>query len=126
VINNGRVLGQNGDAALALQIVGVHHAIDHSFIGAEGAALAQHGVHQRGFSVINVRDNCDIANAGIQIGLLASLLSKEWISFYSIWISALMRAIKVGMKRKNGRRRSLETQAVRIRRSAVFNVRAAG
>jgi len=36
--------------------------------------------------------------------------------FYSIWISALMQADKVGMKRKNGRRR-VRTKAVRIRRS---------
>jgi hypothetical protein len=30
--------------------------------------------------VVYVRDNCDIANTGIQIGLFGSLLSKEWVT----------------------------------------------
>jgi hypothetical protein len=38
-------------------------------ICAKGTTLAQHGVHQRGFSVVDVRDNCDIADTGVQIGL---------------------------------------------------------
>jgi hypothetical protein len=45
VIQDGGVLGENGDAAFALQIVGVHDAINQVLIGAERAALAQHGVH---------------------------------------------------------------------------------
>jgi hypothetical protein len=32
-------------------------------IGAKGAALLQHGVDQRGFAVVNVGDDGDIANA---------------------------------------------------------------
>ena len=56
------VLGKNGDAALALQIVGVHDALDEFLVGAEDSALAQHGVDQRGFAVVDVRDDGDIAN----------------------------------------------------------------
>ena len=56
------VLGQNGDAALALQVVGVHDALDHMLVGAESAALPQHGVHQRGLAVVDVGDDGDIAN----------------------------------------------------------------
>ena len=56
------VLGQNGDAALALQVVGIHHALDKFLIGAENAALPEHGVHQRGFAVVNVSDDGDVAN----------------------------------------------------------------
>jgi hypothetical protein len=33
------------------------------FVGAKRAALLQHGVNQRGLAVVNVRDDCDIANA---------------------------------------------------------------
>ena len=66
VIEDGRVLGQNGDAALALQIVGVHHALDVRFVGAERAALVQHGVHQRGLAVVNVRDDGDVAKIRAQ------------------------------------------------------------
>ena len=61
VVEDGGVLGQNGDAALALQVVGVHHALDMRFVGAEGAALVQHGVHQSGLAVVDVRDDGDIA-----------------------------------------------------------------
>ena len=56
------VLGENGDAALALQIVGVHYALDEFLVGAEDSALAQHGVDQRGLAVVDVRDDGDVAN----------------------------------------------------------------
>jgi hypothetical protein len=69
------------------------------FIGAKSAALAQHGVYQRGFSVINVRDNCDITNTGIQIGIRLSVL-KRMGSLYSIWKSALARAARARQKKK--------------------------
>ena len=67
-IENGGVLGQDGDAALALQFVGVHHALDQSLVGAESAALAEHGIHQRGLTVVDVGDDGDVANTGAQIG----------------------------------------------------------
>ena len=59
---HGSVLGQNGNAALALQIVGVHHALRHLLVLAEYAALAQHLVHQGGLAVVYVSDNSDIAD----------------------------------------------------------------
>ena len=62
VIDDGGVLGENRDAALALQVVGVHDAVDELLVGAEGAALAEHGVHQRGLAMIDVGDDGDIAN----------------------------------------------------------------
>ncbi len=66
VIEDGGVLGEDGNAALALQVVRVHDALDHVLIGAEGAALAKHGVNQRGLAVVHVGDDGDIANAGSQ------------------------------------------------------------
>ena len=57
-----RVLGENRDAALAFQVVRVHHALDEFLVGAKDAALAQHGIDQRGLAVVNVRDDRDIAN----------------------------------------------------------------
>jgi hypothetical protein len=56
------ILGQNGDAPLALQVVGIHHAFHQRFVGAENSALPQHGVHQRGFPMVYVGDDGDIAN----------------------------------------------------------------
>ena len=63
MIEDGRVLGENRDTALALQLVGIHHALDVVFVGTECAALIEHGVDQRGFAVVDVRDDGDIANA---------------------------------------------------------------
>ena len=60
-----RVLGQNGDSALAFELVRVHHAVDHSFIAAKDAALAEHGIHQRRLAVVHVRDDGDIADRRI-------------------------------------------------------------
>ena len=62
-IVHGGVLGKNGDAALAFQIVGVHDAVGHSLIGAEGATLPEHGVDQRGLAVVNVGDDGDVADS---------------------------------------------------------------
>ena len=58
----GGVLGQNGDAALPLQVVGVHHALGYGLILPECAALLEHLVHQRGLSVVDVGDNCNVTN----------------------------------------------------------------
>ena len=66
MVEDGGVLGQNGDAALALQFVGIHHPLDMGLVGAEDAALVQHGVHQRGLAVVNVRDDGDVANTRAQ------------------------------------------------------------
>ena len=57
-----RVLGQDGDAALALELVRVHDALGDGLVGAEGAGLAQHGVDQRGLAVVDVGDDGDVAD----------------------------------------------------------------
>ena len=56
-----RVFRHEGDVAFALQIHRVHHALLHFLIGAEGVRLLQHGINERGFAVVNVRGNGDIA-----------------------------------------------------------------
>jgi hypothetical protein len=58
---DGRVLGQNGDAALPLQIAGVHDPVHDLLIGAVDAALLEHLVHQRGLAVVDVGDDGDIS-----------------------------------------------------------------
>jgi hypothetical protein len=62
VIGDGGVLGQDGDATFALQIIGVHDPLHHRFTLAENAALPEHGVHQRGLAVVHVRDDGNVAN----------------------------------------------------------------
>jgi hypothetical protein len=55
-------LGQDGDAALALEVVAVHGAFGDVLVGAEGAGLLQQVVHQRGLAVVDVRDDRDVAD----------------------------------------------------------------
>ena len=63
MIENGSVFRQNGDAALALQFIGVHNTVYHGLVGPKSAALSQHRVYQGGFAVVDVSNNGDIANA---------------------------------------------------------------
>src|SRR5260370_10966989 len=56
------VFGENGDAALAFEVVGVHDALDDGFIGTECAGLLEHGVDEGGFAVVDVGDDGDVAN----------------------------------------------------------------
>jgi len=58
---DGGVLGQNSDAALTLQIVGVHDTLHGLLILTVYAALLQHLIHQRGLAVVNVGDNGDVS-----------------------------------------------------------------
>ena len=60
VVNRG-VLGENRDAALALELVAVHGPLGDALVGAERAALVQQRVDQRGLAVIDVRDDGDVA-----------------------------------------------------------------
>ena len=60
---NSGVLGEDGDATLLLQIVGIHHPLDVASAISQGAGLLQQLVHQGGFAVVNVGDNGNIAQA---------------------------------------------------------------
>ena len=62
VVEDGGVLGEDGDAALALEVVGVHDALGDGFVGAESPGLAEHGVDQGGLAVVDVGDDGDVAN----------------------------------------------------------------
>jgi hypothetical protein len=74
-IEHSRVLGEDGDAALAFQIVRVHDALGDGLVVAEGATLSKHGVNQRGLAVVHVGNNGDVANAWIQIE------NSSWLPF---------------------------------------------
>ena len=56
-----RHLGEDGDAALALEIVGIHGALGHALVFAEGAGLLQQPVDQRRLAVVDMGDNGDVA-----------------------------------------------------------------
>ena len=61
-IMDSGILGENGDAALAFEIAGVHHAVNDRLILTVHAALLEHLIDQRGLAVVNVRDDCNIPN----------------------------------------------------------------
>ena len=54
-------LGEDGDAALALQVVGIHGALGHPLVLAERAGLLQQAIDQRRLAVIDMGDDREIA-----------------------------------------------------------------
>ena len=58
---DGGALRQDGDAALALQIVRIHGALGDMLVVAERAALLQQHVDQSRFAMVDVRDDRDVA-----------------------------------------------------------------
>ncbi len=60
LVLDGGVFGKDGDAALPLQIAGVHHALRHRLVFAEHSALPEHLIHQGGLAVIDVGDDRDV------------------------------------------------------------------
>ena len=61
VVADRGVLGEDGDALLALEVHRVHDAVVDVLVGAEGAALPQHRVDQRRLAVVDVGDDGDVA-----------------------------------------------------------------
>ena len=56
-----RVLREDRDALLALEVHRVHDALVDVLVGAEGAGLPEHGVDERGLAVVDVGDDGDVA-----------------------------------------------------------------
>ena len=54
-------LGEDGDAALALEVVGIHGALGDALVLAERAGLLQQPVDQRGLAMVDVGDDRDVA-----------------------------------------------------------------
>jgi hypothetical protein len=57
---NRRVLGEDRDALLALEVHRVHHAIRHVLIRPERAGLPEEGIDQCGLAVVDMRDDRDV------------------------------------------------------------------
>jgi hypothetical protein len=57
---NGGVLGQNRDAAFALELVAVHGPLGDTFVCPKSPALMKKRIYQRGLAMIDVGDNCDV------------------------------------------------------------------
>jgi hypothetical protein len=54
-------LGENGDAAFAFEIVGIHRPFRHALVLAEGAGLLQQAIDQSGLAMVDVGDDRQVA-----------------------------------------------------------------
>jgi hypothetical protein len=61
VVVDGGVLREDGDPALALELVAIHGALGDALVRAERAALVQQRVHEGRLAVVDVRDDGDVA-----------------------------------------------------------------
>ena len=68
---DGRLLGQDRDALLALEVARIHDPVDDGLVGAERAGLAEHRVDERGLAVVDVGDDGDVAQVGADRGGVA-------------------------------------------------------
>ena len=59
-VADGRVLGEDRDALLALEVHRVHHALGDVLVRAERAGLPQHRVDERRLAVVDVRHDGDV------------------------------------------------------------------
>jgi hypothetical protein len=66
-IADGRVLGHDRDALLALEIDRVEYPLAHLLVGAEYAALPEHGVDQRCLAVVDVGDDRQVSEVGSRL-----------------------------------------------------------
>ena len=61
IVHDSCIFGEDRNAALTLQITGVHDAFGYGFVAAENAALSQKLVHKGGLAVVNVCNNGYVA-----------------------------------------------------------------
>ena len=61
VVVDGRLLGEDRDPLLALEVHRVHDPVDDGLVGPERAGLAEHRVDERRLAVVDVGDDRDVA-----------------------------------------------------------------
>ena len=66
---DGRLLGEDGDPLLALQIARIEHAIDERLVRSEGTGLPKHRVDEGGLAMVDMGDDGDVAQVGADGGV---------------------------------------------------------
>ena len=64
-VDHRAVFGEDGDAAFAFDVIAVHDAFTHLLVRSESAGLFEQAVHERGFAVVDVSNDGDIAQRGM-------------------------------------------------------------
>ena len=72
------VLGDDGDAALALDVVAVHHPLGDVLMGGERPGLDQQLVDQRRLAVVDVGDDGDVAELARGVGSAHGATAGAW------------------------------------------------
>ncbi len=67
VVADRDVLGEDGDAALALDGVGVENAVLRGGFALRHAKLAEDGVYEGGLAMVDMRDDGDVSDGGITL-----------------------------------------------------------
>ena len=63
-IRDSRVLGENRDALFTFEVSRIHDALVDVGVACERVGLLEHGINQGGRAMVNVGDDCDIAQVG--------------------------------------------------------------
>ena len=84
VVHDGTVLGIDGDASFALQVVGVHGLRHHLLVFPEYAALRQECVHQGGLTGVDVGDHSDIDDLFLAHNQLPFLVTLTFIYYHKL------------------------------------------
>ena len=77
---DGRVLGEDGDTALLLQVVGIHHPFDVAITLAEGARLLQQLIDQGRLAMVDMVDDGDISQIFDQGSHLGRIKTRDYMS----------------------------------------------
>src|SRR6185312_12807945 len=89
--------GENGDAALAFEVVRIKRALHHLLIGTEGAALPQQRVDERRLAVVDVRDDGNVAKihgskarASLVKGIIGNAVGAAGLKWGSVRATAIL------------------------------------
>ena len=89
-VEDGGVLGEDGDAALALEIVGIHDELAGGVWIAEDVRLFEQSVDQCRLAMVDVRDDRDIAQVGGKRIVAHAALFLYWTHFSSVVIGCVV------------------------------------
>ena len=78
LVLDGDVLGEDGDATLALLVVGIQDAVLDLLVCAEGVRRAEKLVNEGGLAVVDVRDDGDVAEVLLTHGFLSVRDARGW------------------------------------------------